>query len=192
MNDKDRAEAATGLKPRGARPPWSPGQRRRARSSLRTSLALALAVVAAALVVGFATTQGSVEPVTTQQRVEQIASGLRCPVCQNLSVADSPSPIAASMRGEIRRRLFAGETPEEIQAYFVRRYGDWILLSPPRSGFRFLVWLAPVVALACGVLVFLGRLRVKDVPAELPPFAEPTEAERARIAAELALLEERD
>ena len=66
-----------------------------------------------------------------EPEVYEIASQLRCVVCQNLSVADSPSEMASQMRAIIRERLAAGESPAEVQRYFVDRYGEWILLSPP-------------------------------------------------------------
>src|SRR5437016_12841262 len=76
--------------------------------------------------------------------VHEIAAQLRCVVCQNLAVADSPSEMASQMRAIIRERLAAGESPAEVQRYFVDRYGEWILLAPPRRGFNLLVWLLPL------------------------------------------------
>jgi cytochrome c-type biogenesis protein CcmH len=63
--------------------------------------------------------------------VQAIAAELRCVVCQNLSVGDSPSETANQMRAIIRQRLAAGDTPEQVIAYFVEKYGLWILLAPP-------------------------------------------------------------
>jgi cytochrome c-type biogenesis protein CcmH len=55
------------------------------------------------------------------------------------------------MRAIIRERLAAGESPAEVQRYFVERYGEWILLSPPRRGFNLLVWLLPLGAVLAGL-----------------------------------------
>jgi cytochrome c-type biogenesis protein CcmH len=87
-----------------------------------------------------------------EQTVYEIAMQLRCVVCQNLSVADSPSEMANQMRAVIRERLATGETPDQVIHYFVDKYGEWILLSPPRRGFTLLVWVVP----GLGVLVGLG------------------------------------
>jgi cytochrome c-type biogenesis protein CcmH len=93
-------------------------------------------------------------------RVHLIASKLRCPVCQNESVADSQSELSAQMRTVIRDKLAAGETEDQIVGYFVSRYGEWILLEPPRQGVLWIVWLAPAAALLGGaalVIVYLRR-----------------------------------
>ncbi|OLC29910.1 MAG: hypothetical protein AUH31_05745 [Armatimonadetes bacterium 13_1_40CM_64_14] len=92
-------------------------------------------------------------------RVRLIASKLRCPVCQNESVADSQSELSAQMRTLIRDRLAAGETEDQIVGYFVSRYGEWILLEPPRQGVLWLVWLAPAVALLGGAALVIAYLR---------------------------------
>lgn len=92
-------------------------------------------------------------------RAQAIAARLRCPVCQNESVADSPAELAAQMRALIREKLAASETEEQIVAYFVSKYGDWILLEPPRRGLLWLVWIAPAVALLGGALIVFTYLR---------------------------------
>ncbi|MBW1877630.1 MAG: cytochrome c-type biogenesis protein CcmH [Deltaproteobacteria bacterium] len=84
----------------------------------------------------------TVEPLTYE-----IASGLRCPVCQGLSVADSPSPTAVAMKDRVRELVVAGYTEEQIEDYFIARYGEWVLLSPPKQGLAWLLWLGPAVLL---------------------------------------------
>lgn len=83
----------------------------------------------------------------------EVASQLRCPVCQQLSILDSPSEMAREARKVIRERLEAGQTPEEIKAYFVSKYGEWILLSPRKSGFNLLVWVLPALSIGVGAVV---------------------------------------
>ena len=87
-------------------------------------------------------------------RVHDVASQLRCVVCQNLSVADSPSEMAHQMRVIVRDHLRAGESPDQVVEYFVGKYGEWILLKPRRHGFNWLVWLAPYAAVVIGLAIF--------------------------------------
>jgi cytochrome c-type biogenesis protein CcmH len=126
-----------------------------------------------------------------EDTVRDIAARLRCVVCQSLSVADSPSETASQMRGVIRERLAAGETPEQIKAYFVEKYGLWILLEPPRQGFSLLVWVVPYVGLLGGlVLVGFVVRRWSRRPRTAPVDARPVdEATRERIRQELAELD---
>ena len=121
----------------------------RARSVLRFGLVWLLVALAAVPV--------SAQPPATNvedPRLYEVAAQLRCVVCQNLSVADSPSEMAQQMRVIIRERLAAGESPAQITRYFVAKYGEWILLSPRRSGFNLLLWGFPIVAIAVGLIVF--------------------------------------
>ena len=117
-----------------------------------------------------------------EQTVHDVAAQLRCVVCQSLSVADSPSETANQMRGIIRERLAAGESPERVRAYFVEKYGDWILLSPPKSGFTLLVWVVPFVGLGIGlVLVAIAIRRWSRAPrAAVPAPLDPAVRERIR------------
>jgi cytochrome c-type biogenesis protein CcmH len=109
---------------------------------LRAALAALLVVLLPALAAGAE---------DDLDRLLEIASGLRCPVCQNLSVADSTSEMAREMRALIVDELRAGKSPEQIRAYFVEKYGQWILLSPTARGFGLLVWLLPALAGAAGL-----------------------------------------
>jgi len=88
-----------------------------------------------------------------------VAAQLRCPVCQGLSLADSPSELALEMKDVVRNQLAAGRTPDEVKAYFVAKYGEWILLEPPRRGVNLLAYLLPAVALIGGLGVIWLALR---------------------------------
>jgi cytochrome c-type biogenesis protein CcmH len=93
------------------------------------------------------------------EQTQNIAKELRCVVCQNLSVADSPSEMAQQMRGVVREQLEAGKTPEEIKDFFVSKYGEWVLLTPKTQGFSLLVWLLPFVVLAVGLALGFWLVR---------------------------------
>ena len=108
-----------------------------------------------------------------EERVRQLASELRCPVCQNLSVYDSPSGMATEMKDAIRERLQRGESPEQIRAFFVSKYGEWILLKPTSTGFNLVIWLLPFVAAVFGLGGILWVLRRW---AHRPKSGEPAEA----------------
>lgn len=94
-----------------------------------------------------------------EEEGRKIAAELRCVVCQNLSVADSPSEMAQQMRAIIQEQLQQGKSPDAIKAYFVSKYGAWVLLSPPTRGFSLLVWLLPFIALATGLLAAAYLIR---------------------------------
>ena len=116
-----------------------------------------------------------------EDRVREIASELRCVVCQNLSVADSPSDLAKEMRNLVRELVQQGKSPEEIQAYFVSRYGEYVLLSPPKRGFNLLVWGLPFLAIAAGggVVYLVARRWTGQAPADRPVI-DPAYAERVQ------------
>ena len=127
----------------------------------------------------------------TDEEVQAIASQLRCVVCQNLSVADSPSEMARQMRDLIRARLTAGDRPEQVMTYFVQRYGEWVLLAPPARGLNLLLWLAPFGAVAGGlalVLTLTRRWRRQPISPEPAATLVVGPAERERLAAELERL----
>ncbi|MCI0436973.1 MAG: cytochrome c-type biogenesis protein CcmH, partial [Gemmatimonadetes bacterium] len=100
-----------------------------------------------------------VEETPTDMLVRQIASELRCVVCQGLSLQDSPSELAQEMRGVIREKLEEGLTAEQVKQYFVARYGEFILLEPEPAGFNLAVYLLPAMALVGGAVVVLVAIR---------------------------------
>ncbi|HKS06162.1 MAG TPA: cytochrome c-type biogenesis protein [Gemmatimonadaceae bacterium] len=84
-------------------------------------------------------------------RAAAISATLRCPVCQGESIQDSPSELAGQMRAVVREQLVAGRTPDEVKAYFVGRYGEWILLEPSMTGMNVLLWAFPVLLVIGGL-----------------------------------------
>ena len=94
-----------------------------------------------------------------EARTSEIAATLRCPVCQGESIQDSPAELAQEMRGVVRDQLRAGKSPDEIRAYFVQRYGEWILLEPKMTGLNILLYAFPVILVAGGVALVVVLVR---------------------------------
>ena len=123
------------------------------------------------------------QPSSPAARTHRIARELRCPVCQGLSVADSPSIPAGDIRADIRRRVDAGQTDGEIRAAYVQRYGEWILLRPQGRGFASGLWLLPamaVTAAAAGLVLALRRWHRQPALAASPEDRALVDALRAR------------
>ena len=90
-------------------------------------------------------------------RFKELSNELRCPTCQGLSVKDSEAGFSASIKGKIRELMKHGKSDEEIMAYFVERYGEWILRAPPVSGFNMVLWVLPGATIVTGLLWVLYR-----------------------------------
>lgn len=94
-----------------------------------------------------------------EEQTEHVAGQLRCPVCQGLSVFDSPAPMAVNMKHQVRDLLAAGYTGEQITRYFEASYGEFVRLKPTMSGMNWIVWLAPIAMLAIGIWAVMSFLR---------------------------------
>jgi cytochrome c-type biogenesis protein CcmH len=141
--------------------PAAPGRR-----ALRSALAVLVLVVAA---VSLAVASRSAPP-TAAERAHALESQLRCPVCQGLSVADSPSSTARAIADDVGRRVASGETDEQIRQYYVSRYGPGILLAPNGVPGVLAVGLPLVLVAGAGVGLALalsrGRRRGRPVADE--------------------------
>jgi cytochrome c-type biogenesis protein CcmH len=104
-----------------------------------------------------------------EARTAEVAAQLRCPVCQGLSIQDSPSELSQQMRSVVKDQLRAGKSPDEVKAYFISKYGEWILLEPKPKGFNVLVYAMPILLVAVGlgwiVLAVRKWTRPPDSPA---------------------------
>jgi cytochrome c-type biogenesis protein CcmH len=123
------------------------------------------------------------QDIVLDPQVFAIGAQLRCPTCVSESVSESNAPIAQEMRQIISEQLAAGRSRGEILAFFQERYGDWVLLTPPRGGVFTLVWLAPVVAALGGLLGLVVLMRRWRAAAErLPNVLPPEDLARVRAA----------
>ena len=143
------------------------------RSLWRLAVVLAMAVPACLIAQADTATQRVARRMVTAQdsaleaATTMLASELRCPVCQGNSIQDSPSELALQMRDLIRDQLRAGKPPEEVRAYFVDKYGEWILLAPKATGFNLVVYLVPaLVILVGGAVVWRFVRRVTATPTD--------------------------
>lgn len=110
------------------------------------------------------------------QKTQELASQLRCPVCQGLAIADSPSEMAINMKRQVRELLSRGFTDEQILKYFEQSYGQFVLLKPKFAGVNSLVWLLPVAVLAFGALIVIAKMKKLEVAA-VPANGEPRAAD---------------
>ena len=94
-----------------------------------------------------------------EQRAQEISALLRCPVCQGLAIADSPSEMATNMKGQVRELLARGFTEAQILQYFERSYGQFVLLKPKFQGVGALVWIFPIAAVLIGILIIIMKAR---------------------------------
>ena len=122
------------------------------------------------------------------EQVREIAKTLRCTVCQTENIWESGAPLAHQMREAVRERVLQGQSAEDIRAYFHSRYGDYIMMEPPKHGLNWLVWAGPFLLLLFGGFMLyreLGRW-VSSSPAPPPETPEPLDEEaRRRIKQEL-------
>jgi cytochrome c-type biogenesis protein CcmH len=84
---------------------------------------------------------------------------LRCLVCQGQSIADSDADMAGDMRSLVRERIEAGERPEQVRAWLIARYGDYVTYDPPLSAATVPLWIAPVVLLIAGAWIARATVR---------------------------------
>jgi cytochrome c-type biogenesis protein CcmH len=134
-----------------------------------TRLLAALAFAALGALGTLGAVQQSPADSVLEARTAEVAAQLRCPVCQGLSIQDSPSELSQQMRSVVKDQLRAGKSPDEVKAYFISKYGEWILLEPKPKGFNVLVYAMPILLVAVGlgwiVLAVRKWTRPPDSPA---------------------------
>ncbi|MEL6585464.1 MAG: cytochrome c-type biogenesis protein [Pseudomonadota bacterium] len=113
-----------------------------------------------------------------EARARDLSAGLRCLVCRNESIDESNADLARDLRLLVRERLVAGDSDDEVIAFLVDRYGEYVLLNPPASGSTLLLWGAPLALLLLGGGLAIGHIRGQRAR----PAAEGlSAAEQARV-----------
>ncbi|WP_456310711.1 cytochrome c-type biogenesis protein [Serratia proteamaculans] len=105
--------------------------------------------------------------VDQEQQYRQLTGSLRCPKCQNNSIADSNAMIAGDMRLKVYQLLQAGQTPEQVKAYMVARYGNFVSYQPPVTPSTLILWAGPALFVIIGALVIILRSRRRAEHVEL-------------------------
>jgi cytochrome c-type biogenesis protein CcmH len=96
-----------------------------------------------------------------EAKAQALMQELRCLVCQGQSIADSDADLAGDMRDLVRRRIAAGEKPEQVRAWLIERYGDWISYRPTTEPIAWPLWAAPIILLIFGGAIVAGRIKRK-------------------------------
>ena len=94
-----------------------------------------------------------------EAQAQALMETIRCLVCQSQSIADSNAELAGDMRAMVRERIAAGERPEAIRAWLIRRYGSWVTYDPPLNRLTWLLWAAPLLFVVVGLLVARSSFR---------------------------------
>ncbi|HVR70888.1 MAG TPA: cytochrome c-type biogenesis protein [Vicinamibacteria bacterium] len=129
-----------------------------------------------------------------EAETEAVSSVLRCPVCQGLSVGDSPTDLARNMKRQVRDLLAAGYDREQVLRYFEASYGEFVRLQPPLRGVNWFVWAAPVAGLLAGGFIVARALRRHSAPPERaapPAEAAPAGEDDGELAPYLLRVRER-
>ena len=144
------------------------------------AVALGMTIAVAGVVVALLTAPA---PSTDAERAASLAAELRCPDCQGLSVADSPTASAREIRRQIDELVASGATDDEVRAHFVARYGEWIRLAPSSPA----PWLIPFGVVLVGLLLLAAWLLRR--PPDREPVAPLTDAQRRTVHEEAEALD---
>jgi cytochrome c-type biogenesis protein CcmH len=104
-------------------------------------------------------------------RFQHLSAELRCPMCQNETLADSNAPIAHDLRRQVFEMIQAGKSDDEIKAFLVDRYSQFVLYNPPVEPSTWLLWFGPLALLAIGgiVVAVQVRRRARQAPVDTTP-----------------------
>lgn len=120
-------------------------------------------------------------------RYKEVGGQLRCPKCENQSIADSNSPSAYDMRQELYRLLEEGKSDSEIFDFMVMRFGDYVLYNPPVRSNTWLLWYFPPALVILGLLLAFFLVRSRQ---EASPVNQLTDSERQQKIKKILELEQ--
>ena len=106
-------------------------------------------------------------------RAADVSAKLRCPVCQGVSIADSPAGMATKMRGQVRDLVAMGYSEDQVMTYFERSYGEFVRLEPPMRGLNWVLWMLPGLALLGGALLVFRKARQPVAVTATPEVRSP-------------------
>lgn len=95
--------------------------------------------------------------VDQEQQYRHLTESLRCPKCQNNSIADSNAMIASDMRLKVYELLQNGQTPDQVKQYMVARYGNFVTYEPPVMPSTLILWAGPALFVIIGAMVIVLR-----------------------------------
>jgi len=126
---------------------------------------IAIVILFSMPVLGVAVDEKPLEDPAKEAIARALMKEIRCLVCQNQSIEDSNADLAKDLRALVRERVALGDTPENVRAYLVDRYGDWVLLEPPVNQMTLLLWASPFLFLALvAAAVFSSRKKTATEP----------------------------
>ena len=96
-----------------------------------------------------------------EARADALMEEIRCLVCQGQSIADSDAELAGDMRDLVRRRIAEGQSPDQVRAWLIQRYGSWISYRPTGEPAAWPLWIAPLVLLGLGAVLIRRRISTK-------------------------------
>lgn len=114
-----------------------------------------------------------------EKRVMALSEELRCLVCQNQTLADSHAELAIDLKNQVREKLAAGMSEQDVIDYMVERYGDFVLYRPPVKGATWLLWFGPFLLLVGGIGVLVLKLKRRRAADEAGAAVPETELRRA-------------
>lgn len=147
--------------------------------TIRMLIAVALLALVSVTALAKEAAPAADDPVL-EKRLMALAAELRCLVCQNQTLADSPAELANDLRNQIREQMRQGASEQDVIDYLVARYGDFVLYRPPLRATTLLLWSGPAILVLIGVVLLLRTLRRRRRRAPEAPLAE---AARARVEA---------